>query len=243
VRSKFYEGSNRIILASDLIEPCQSGEFDFHELMRRVSLLTEEDGGSDGIRQLVEDQFGAESPCPIHLVKRFVYSMLSIFQIILSERNLKPEHILGAESHLWEEAEFLETIQDIETWLDRALSHVRGTLREIENTRYHKIIQDLKDTVDTHYGDIENIQQAVNPLHISASYANHLFKKETDMTIFEYLTRRRIEVAKEMLKDPYCRISEIAQKVGYKSVSYFSALFKERTGQTPKQYTNRIAGQ
>jgi len=241
-RSRFHEGGNRIILASDVVAPCDRLEFQFQQLMQEASSLIETDGSVDGIREFAERHFGKTVHCRPHMVRSFLYSFVSILQVLLAEKSTDLEDVFSGKQDLWGRVEYLDTLQDIEEWLVDVISRIQGHLKQTEGTRYHKIIADLKTTVDDHYGEIDNIHEAVEPLQISASYANYLFRKETRMTIFEYLTQRRIEAAKELLKDPYCRVAEVADRIGYKSVSYFSALFKERVGLTPKQYANRYAG-
>ena len=53
----------------------------------------------------------------------------------------------------------------------------------------------------------------------------------------------RIDRAAQMLREGTYSISEIAQNVGYDNFSYFSRLFKDRTGYTPKEYRNRTVGE
>ncbi|GAA0790598.1 hypothetical protein GCM10008910_00430 [Faecalicatena orotica] len=63
-----------------------------------------------------------------------------------------------------------------------------------------------------------------------------LFKKEVGEPITEYLTRYRIEKAKELLKDNTMRLREIAEMVGFNDVSYFSNTFKKVAGMSPTEY-------
>lgn len=52
----------------------------------------------------------------------------------------------------------------------------------------------------------------------------------------EYITRIRIEKAREMIESSCLSITEIAEKTGFSSSSYFSTAFKNSTGYTPSQY-------
>jgi len=66
------------------------------------------------------------------------------------------------------------------------------------------------------------------------------FKVATDMTPVEYLQSERIRLAKDLLQNSNLSISEIAYRVGYIDVSYFTQLFKRNTRITPKTYRIRI---
>ncbi|WP_256592999.1 helix-turn-helix transcriptional regulator, partial [Pseudomonas sp. 2822-15] len=70
-------------------------------------------------------------------------------------------------------------------------------------------------------------------VHLNASYFSVLFKEQTGLTFSEYLTRRRMQVAKKLLFSTDLPIGVIAEKVGYQTAKYFIKLFKELEGHTP----------
>lgn len=74
----------------------------------------------------------------------------------------------------------------------------------------------------------------VSPNHLSAS-----FSKEMDSTFIEYLIKKRMEKAKELLMTTKKKSSEIAYEVGYKDPHYFSYTFKKTQGMTTKEYRAR----
>ncbi len=67
-------------------------------------------------------------------------------------------------------------------------------------------------------------------------YLSRIFIKENGETFNEYLTRKRMEKAFELLKNSDLKIYEIAEKVGIPNYRYFSVVFKDWTGVTPKEY-------
>lgn len=73
-------------------------------------------------------------------------------------------------------------------------------------------------------------------LGISEGHLSHTFKKETDYSILNYLTRYRIHKSMELLKDCRVKIYEVAEQVGYRDIAYFSATFKKLVGVSPSEY-------
>ena len=71
----------------------------------------------------------------------------------------------------------------------------------------------------------------VSPYHLS-----RLFKALTGMTMREYLTRERIKTAKQLLAASERSIPQIASLLRFCDQSYFTKVFREITGQTPRQY-------
>lgn len=74
----------------------------------------------------------------------------------------------------------------------------------------------------------------VSPYHLS-----RLFKALTGMTMREYLTRARIETAKQLLAASERSIPQIASLLRFCDQSYFTKVFRALTGQTPRQYRER----
>ncbi|MNC22936.1 HTH-type transcriptional activator Btr [compost metagenome] len=75
---------------------------------------------------------------------------------------------------------------------------------------------------------------------MSPTYVSLLYKQETGETLFEYLTKVRIEKAKGLLQDPRNKFYEISGAVGYSDPSHFSKLFKKMTGLTPSAYREQL---
>jgi len=66
------------------------------------------------------------------------------------------------------------------------------------------------------------------------------FRTATNMTPLQYLQSQRLSEAKELLQNSNLSISEIAYRVGYIDVSYFTKLFKQFVSITPKQYRTMV---
>jgi two-component system, response regulator YesN len=74
---------------------------------------------------------------------------------------------------------------------------------------------------------------------VSRSYLSFLFKKETGLSFSKYLTRKRIDKSKKLLKETSDKIYVIAEQVGFDNPYYFSKVFKEYTGYTCKEYRDK----
>ena len=68
---------------------------------------------------------------------------------------------------------------------------------------------------------------------ISPFYLCKKFKEVTGLNFTDYVSRVRVEKAKEMLRDPNHRVSEVAYQTGFQSLSHFNRSFKRITGQSP----------
>ena len=114
------------------------------------------------------------------------------------------------------------------------------TLRDAEAIkRSSDIIDSALRYIDTHYTDEEiSLDSVAIASNISANYLSALFSQKVGLSFVEYVTKKRMNRAKQLLKKTDKRSGEIAVEVGYKDPRYFSFVFKKKTGCTPSQYRN-----
>ncbi len=84
----------------------------------------------------------------------------------------------------------------------------------------------------------KNLQlgQLAADLYISKNYLGDSFKRETGLTLGQYITKIKMERAKIRLLNSDLKIYEIATDLGYKDAEYFSKAFKKYAGKTPKSF-------
>ena len=75
-------------------------------------------------------------------------------------------------------------------------------------------------------------------VNLNPSYLSRLFKNETGRTISEYILDTKIDTAKNMLVYSEYSPAEIASILAFSDQSYFTEVFRKRTGTTPKKYQN-----
>lgn len=81
-----------------------------------------------------------------------------------------------------------------------------------------------------------SLTSLADSVHLSSSYLSRLFKKETGVTVTDYITAERLEKARQLLEQTDQSIENITQQVGYPTHHYFTKRFKQRYGVTPKEY-------
>ena len=75
---------------------------------------------------------------------------------------------------------------------------------------------------------------------VGRSRLQQIFHAETGGGVMEYFGRRKIEAAKEMIRRDDGNFTEIANRLGYQSIYYFSRHFKKVTGMTPSEYASGV---
>ena len=73
-------------------------------------------------------------------------------------------------------------------------------------------------------------------LNVNSSYLSNLFRKQTGMTLTEYVTEKRLAHAASLLVFTDIPIKQVARMAGIPDVQYFSRLFRRKMDMTPTQY-------
>ena len=80
------------------------------------------------------------------------------------------------------------------------------------------------------------LKDVANNVHMNPSYLSQLFKLQLNKKFVDYITELRIEEGKRLLLTTSLRMSEIAERVGYSDLAYFSNNFKKITGFSPTDF-------
>jgi YesN/AraC family two-component response regulator len=92
----------------------------------------------------------------------------------------------------------------------------------------------------------ENLQEDITLADVakaaftSTFYICKLFKRHAGMNFTEYVSRLRVERAKELLANPNLRVSEIAFEVGFQSLTHFNRIFRRIIGESPTIYREKL---
>ncbi len=120
---------------------------------------------------------------------------------------------------------FIKNINEI---IDKILQN-----KEQENIRPIRI---AKQYINDNYMNQVNLEEIAGMTGFNSSYFSSLFKKETGENFLTYLTKVRIDKAKQLLKETNINISEICTKVGYTDLRHFTQAFKKYAGIKPNEY-------
>lgn len=135
-------------------------------------------------------------------------------------------------------ADTMKTAEEIKPLYLKMITDFTRRVRQVreKKPRYSPTILQCVDYIDKnlHYRiTLDNLAEVTGR---NAVYLCSQFKQETGMPITEYINRAKVNEAKELLTANCVSIAEVASVMGFCSQSYFSKVFKELTGETPRQY-------
>ncbi len=117
--------------------------------------------------------------------------------------------------------------------------HVNTVLNEHDFAKYFKRIDKFNDMVkyiEDNFDNALTVSGIAEAFYVTPSYFAHFFKKRSGKSVIHYLNEVRIDRAKRYFEQEELSISEVATRVGFDDINYFSRKFKQLTGKTPSEY-------
>lgn len=224
------DGSIVFVSESDIEQ--SSANYNISSLKDEILAIIE-DGDDKKIEDFAKKYISEDNMKSVFAVKRFMYMIVTILQFTFCEMGENFNDVLNDEFLKMEKIAKHNTIREARNILTNILRFSGQYLRDTKSGRDQMLVNHIKKIVSEQWETLKNVEQIASQTYFSAVHANVIFKKNMGCTIFDYLTRYKIEQAKNMLLSGKYKVYEVSERLGYKSKNYFSSLFKEYTGETP----------
>lgn len=239
---KFIVGQNRDIFFDDFkdrIEQQKDETLDIEDIAGRLSFESREavtasfDRIIDGIRQK-----GAYSALYLQLVITNIY--ICALQM-LRKAEVDVEKTFGNPLRKYETVLQHETVEERVSGLKALILEMYAIIESGRQNAFSGAIAQAEAYIMDHFSD-KDLSLSDVTKHIAASQAHFCveFKKKTGETFIDYLTRIRMEKARELLTLSDRKVYEVSEMVGYDNATYFSTLFKKYYNVSPTELKNAL---
>ncbi len=204
------------------------------ELLSRIRV-----GDREGARHCLSTLLAAilyETAGNLNLMRARVLELVVVMSRAAMDGGLQLPQLLGDRYDFLSELEKHHRLEDIFAWVTRlsdTFTDAISVTRNLKSTRY---LAGVIDYIHEQYAAPLTLETAASRVPISPNYLSHLFRDELGMTFLEYVTRVRLEKAKELLRTTDLLIRDIASRVGYEDAGYFTRVFRKSVGVSPNHY-------
>lgn len=234
LKYSFYLGPGSIITKKD-IEPNISMKdsiiFDFDTVAMSIK-----SGNIEVTQTQVINFFNQLQIKQIGINLSKIYAMELFLIIIRQSRTERMENHIDKIVDL----QRMNSLAQVQSFIQEIADQVAMANRERIVNTHNKLIRMIVEYVENHMEneDLSLKWLASEKIFMNVGYLSKLFIKETGEKFSHYLTKVRMEKAKQLIKESTDdRIREVAQKVGLgNNPQYFSQLFKKYTGFAPSEY-------
>lgn len=142
---------------------------------------------------------------------------------------------LFTDEQVAEEIGSLVVPEQLERWLKEKINMICSSRMWKGSSKHRQVVDYMTSYIHEHYAEDLTLAELSEKVYISRNHLSIIFKNLTGETFNNYVTRVRIEKARELLLERNMLVYEVAEQVGYKNIPYFSTLFKKVTGMNPTE--------
>ena len=151
--------------------------------------------------------------------------------------NDRSSEILGK---LKDPVRYVDSAASAREYIVQMLRRLIDYRNQVSDKKYTEIIEKAKTYIQENYQNEEmSLQSVASNVNVSSNHFSAIFRKETGETFIDYLTKVRMDNAKDLLTCTSMKTSEIGFEVGYRDPHYFSYIFKKTQGMSPKEYRRK----
>ena len=236
---KFYTGKGSIINISDIRPNLEKPEYpDLYEEQNQLVHLIRA-GNVQETEQALQNLFAgfrSDQRYTIEYIQRIGIELIYVVSRALYEIGEDIGAIAGKRPAILDTLYKTEHLFELQQQLNDFMLSIANDFAKKYAQKNGKTIRDIKNIIETQYMEELSVNKIAEAVYLSPNYMSLVFKRETGETISDYLTRKRMDVAKELLQKTDSKILDIANMVGFQDASYFSKVFKKHTGVHPQKY-------
>lgn len=177
-----------------------------------------------------------KNPGQLNVLKARLFELLSILSRSAVEGGADVNILLNKNLDYLQKLMTIENQQDLCAWTGKAIDEFTEMVYVYQDSKKTTQIKPAVDYIEKNSQKQIALSDVASAVHLSVSRLAHVFKEQMGITVIDYLTKVRIENAKQLLLFTDKNCTEICFEVGYNNQSYFTRTFKEATSLTPKQF-------
>ena len=169
----------------------------------------------------------------------FVASMTLVMRFAVSG-GMNSETAYTTSDYYIQQMDKYKTVEDISRLHEEAIEYFTRYMRAVKKEKvYSKTVMRCMDYIHRHLNSSIRVTDIAGQIKRNPDYLSSLFKKETGISITDYIMESKLRAAESMLLDTECSCAAVSAAFAFSSQSYFTKLFRQYTGQTPKKYRER----
>jgi|GEM_PF-827895 len=178
---------------------------------------------------------GGISPGDLGRIYEFCYATALLAKTLLLEGDGGAADCGCLEGLSYERLSSAQSMEQLRQIMTGVILSV-AALSKPDGRRYSKLVDNGIEFLVRNYNRNLSLDEICEHLSVSKNYFSYLFKRDTGICLWDYLTDIRMNKSREFLETTGLKSYEIAYRVGYDNPSYFARLFKKTYGQTPNEY-------
>ncbi|MDO5520134.1 MAG: AraC family transcriptional regulator [bacterium] len=202
------------------------------------------DGDNEGFQKVVDSGFfkhaGITSKNPVTQQRNLCITYIGLVTRAAIKGQVPSKIAYELSDELLMKLDAMHSAQQIYLFMMQAIHAFINLVQTEKGKRTsNNYIEQCKLYIAKYYKEKIAVGDIADYLGLNSSYLSHIFRKETGITINEYIQQEKIKVAKYLLSNSDFDILTIAHHLSFSSQSYFGSVFRSITGETPQKYRDK----
>ncbi|MDN5315122.1 MAG: hypothetical protein PWP10_3872 [Clostridiales bacterium] len=173
---------------------------------------------------------------PIRQSKNLAIVSVTLVTRAAIEGGLNPDLALTLSDLFIQQIEEINDASKIITLQQELIFEFTKRVSDLKQRSTSKFVQDCTNYIQKNiYSDIQ-AEDIAEHIGMSTNYTSQKFKQELGESINNYVKRAKIDEARALLQYSDLSLTEISERLGFSSQSFFTSVFKKQTGMTPRQF-------
>lgn len=185
--------------------------------------------------------FESRTPDTLRNIKNYCIIMNTLLRKAAEKGGVHPYYLNKVSSDFAIKTELLSSVSQTGEFMLTLMRTYCNLVKNHSVKNYSPIIQKTILKIENDLSGDLSLKTLAAAGNVSPGYFSSLFKKETGVSLTEYINTKRTERAKQLLKSTSLQIQTVAQDCGVLDFHYFCRIFKKATGKTPSEYRNDIS--
>ncbi len=177
---------------------------------------------------------------PIRNYKNYIISLNTLLRKAAQKGHVHPVYIDDLSRQLSMKVETLSSLRELSACPREMIRKYCLLVQRFSNQNYSLVVKKIIHLIHLEPESNLSLDAIASRLELSRTYISSLFKKETGITLTEYVNKSKMDYAAALLDYGYTSIKEVSLACGISDQSYFSKLFKRYQGVAPKEYRQKI---
>ncbi|WP_256218469.1 helix-turn-helix transcriptional regulator [Bacillus sp. MUM 116] len=175
---------------------------------------------------------------PLRARKNITFSSNTMFRIAAAKGGVEPEYLHSISEKFAFKIEAAVSMSDLNAIDFSMIEEYCYAVRNLTVKGYSSVVRKALMHINLYFKEPINVQSVADEIGFNRTYLTKKFKNEMNISVIDYIHKKRIEEAIFLIEQGRLSITDIGIQVGFSSYNYFCKVFKEITRMTATEYKN-----
>ncbi|CAN7666833.1 response regulator [Paenibacillus sp. LjRoot153] len=180
------------------------------------------------------EKLNSTSGLSARALHQFVQNFHQIVYSILHDKGIQAHELFQDSTSIELSERAIGSVTDLKEWTHHLICKALGYVAELEDGG--SIVNKVKSYISKNLEQELNRESIASQFFLHPDYINRMFKKETGLSMTEYLLKERMFLATELLVKTELPVTTVAANIGYTNLSHFAKIFRNHIGMNPNEY-------